>query len=61
MVKKILEWEDDKLEALNGYDPRDLAKAFGLGVIEGAIDVLVVFGAVSFVVGIAKTIKDFKK
>lgn len=61
MVKKILEWKDDKFEALNGHDPQDLAKAFGLGVLDGVIDVLVVIGAVSSVAGIAKAIKSFKK
>ena len=61
MVRKILGWCDKKYEEILEDDDNIChAKAFGLGAIEGAIDALVVLGAIASVSVIIETIKGTK-
>ena len=60
MVKAILKWTSDKTDDLVYEDstPKAVAKAFGLGAIEGAIDAFTVIGAIVWTGLIVKMIKD---
>ena len=58
MVKSILKWGDAKFEeALNQEGTRGLAVSVGVGAIEGAIDSLVVLGALAVVCNVISAIK----
>ena len=64
MTKKILKWTDRKLEEINKSDEiggKELAKAFGVGAIEGFIDGLVINGAVLFGIGVVNIVKGIIK
>lgn len=62
MVKEILEWNDEKFnESLNEDGPKCYIKAFCTGVIEGAVDLLVVVGIIYYITLICNLIKKTKK
>lgn len=58
MVRKILDWCDEKYEneVLGDDRPISYVKAFGLGAIEGAIDGLVINGVLLIAAGTIATI-----
>lgn len=54
MVRQILKWTNDKYEEVLYYNQDEkhpLAKAAGLGVLEGMIDGFVIVGAIEFITG----------
>lgn len=62
MLSKIYEWHQDKTdEVIYGDDVkhRDL-KSFGLGMIDGALTFMTVFGTVVYAAFIVKNIKSAK-
>lgn len=64
MTKKILKWTDEKLEEIYESDEvggKELAKAFGVGAIEGFIDGLVINGAILFAAGVVNIVKNAVK
>lgn len=42
ITKRILDWEEKELDKLDANKKGDCVKAFGLGMIEGAVDSAVV-------------------
>ena len=64
MTKEILKWTDEKLEEIYESDEvggKELAKAFGVGAIEGFIDGLVIVGGIYWVAGVVKIVKNAVK
>lgn len=64
MTKEILKWTDEKLEEIYESDEvggKELAKAFGVGVIEGFIDGLVIIGGICYVAGVVGWVKGIIK
>lgn len=63
MVRQILDWQKEKAEALiddpNEVNATSMAKAFGLGIIEGAVDGFFVVGLISWGVTVCNVL--FKK
>ena len=61
-TRKILNWCEEKYEdSIDDYSFTGYAKAFGLGAIEGAIDGMVIIGALLTLGSIATTICNKSK
>lgn len=57
MVRHILNWVDDKMdESIKNEDDHVMSKAFGLGMIEGLVDGLFVFGAVMYPIVVVRNL-----
>lgn len=66
MIKQIVHWSDDVFEKIvDEYDEnpkKNGAKAFGLGALEGALDLFVIVGAIGYTMAIFDLAKGvFKK
>ena len=68
LVKNILDWTEDKYDAIEtdvvnktNEIKHPYLKSFGLGVIEGAIDSLVVTGALTVIAGTIIKVASKKK
>lgn len=61
MTRTILEWVDRKFDELE-YDDKGLyiAKAAGLGVIEGLVDVSFIIGIPATILAVVKTLRGYK-
>ena len=42
LIKRLLDWNEEKFEELDGRKPKDVVKAFGSGMIDGFVDSAVV-------------------
>lgn len=61
MVRHILNWVDDKMEEVIKSDDKHLnSKAFGLGMVEGLVDGLFVFGAVMYPIVVVRNLTKKK-
>lgn len=64
LVRGILDWTEEQMEKIeNNIDEvkHPYVKAFGIGAIEGAIDSLVVTGAIVTVAGVVAKVISKKK
>ena len=52
MTREILNWVDNKMEDVQKSDqPHSIPKAFGLGCLEGLLDVATMTGMIFIIVG----------